>query len=1376
MIKCLECDVLIQNIDNPAQLPINLALLQFSKNQLQSNAGTGMNNKNDSPKRQKFEDIAIEKIPKRHRIQSGFNHGSQVSLCETHDKKIEAFCDLDKKLLCIDCILNENHKNHEILALEKACTKEKFIFDMSLKTALQKEAEVHHQIFRIRNYLNELEDSANKNRSEISKIFNEIRNKIIDRETNMKKQISDTLEREQHTLKQKIVYLEDQMKCIQDLKDEKIMIENETVLETLIQSPFRQEIENDANRKVDILSFAQVFSEIKKDEEIANIVRAIIPQHLRTTLLSNTVSSQIKKKEKQDEAKRREFSKQPNLPVYDYDHKFNYRKGYLREDKVPAFISTKQNQISKKEAELVNNSTDIIIESKAMIGLVQKQTSMGATTKNHIQANQQLHINSKQTNQRHTMNGLGSNDNSPRTQQQIIQNQIQRHGTLNQQSVGGGVGSIQNANQKLLRKQQTTTGNRQQKQDLQQNPFDQSHGNESSVVNQQSNNLRPSAILPQSIHQNLQNEQIKRAASQDRHANQFQCTLPQSIQTRRDSPRQVKKYSSDMNTDRNMTPKDLLNHQLQQNELNPNINLNKLENRKSQTNTPQKQSSSNKTGTNQWQQQQQLNQIYGSFDNKIRSIQKQQQQTNNNELYQHQKISQAPQTHRQASKTSNLADARSQKKQEKAKSKVSAQLQNHQVFFGLNMQHQSSVMSNQNNTSQANQSNMSTLKKKSKKPKDSSYFEFTNEKLFKQITEKKNPVNTSKLSKTNKSVSKNVQPKTQKKPGSQIQGSLVIQQQNQQKSHTESSDQSQNQNSSNKDIERQKSSQDDDMREQLYEESSSSHHDDFEDEQHNKIDDEFSENTNKKRKNVYHKKNKYMNSQGNADDEDQNEEEGQFEEGDDQEDPVHHKLSNYQDRSHGQSEDMDEEGIPEISSIHQSPQKRHSEVAGVITNIRTIAKESTFAKVDHDKKNKDKNHQKLALPDNHNIPSASQFQTRKLEDHFDNDQSRINFMPDQNTINDGDFKFDFDMTINRNNGDNEAMVIIEDRGVNDDNSMSMSILNQFKNSALDNNAQIKDNFDTLFKMKEEYIFVFSGFNERFLTSVEVFDVTRGIWREFKDSCPNRAKFQVQALNEETILIFGGKDEFGIQMDDVEDFGIKEMKAFPGDWRLPQNISGFGSCLIKPGVIAICGGNTGQTVSNKFFMLAYKSIKSTIDRNIDQQSQNIPQITEMPSMIQPREEFALVLGPDQKLYAIGGYNPQDGCISSVEAFDFDKQQWEIVTQMEEGKRALNAVALPDGIYVLGGYNGKEYLNTVQKYDLMTHKWQSMRGMNTSRGTFSALAAQNCNYIYAIGGFNGQPLDHVERFDAIKNQWEYLAPMKQKRFMHAACIANIEEKKK
>lgn len=41
------------------------------------------------------------------------------------------------------------------------------------------------------------------------------------------------------------------------------------------------------------------------------------------------------------------------------------------------------------------------------------------------------------------------------------------------------------------------------------------------------------------------------------------------------------------------------------------------------------------------------------------------------------------------------------------------------------------------------------------------------------------------------------------------------------------------------------------------------------------------------------------------------------------------------------------------------------------------------------------------------------------------------------------------------------------------------------------------------------------------------------------------------------------------------------------------------------------------------------------------------------------------------------------------------------------------------------------------------------MNTSRGTFSAIVSQNCNQIYVIGGFNGQPLDHVERYDVMHN---------------------------
>jgi len=110
-------------------------------------------------------------------------------------------------------------------------------------------------------------------------------------------------------------------------------------------------------------------------------------------------------------------------------------------------------------------------------------------------------------------------------------------------------------------------------------------------------------------------------------------------------------------------------------------------------------------------------------------------------------------------------------------------------------------------------------------------------------------------------------------------------------------------------------------------------------------------------------------------------------------------------------------------------------------------------------------------------------------------------------------------------------------------------------------------------------------------------------------------------------------------------------------------------------------------------------------------------------------------------------------------------------MSEGKRALYAIALPDGIYILGGYNGKEYLNTVERFDPVTKKWTTLKPMNTSRGTFAAVVSPNFNYIYVIGGFNGQPLNHVERFDVMNNTWDYLASMKQKRFMHTASLINM-----
>jgi len=65
-----------------------------------------------------------------------------------------------------------------------------------LKVAVAREGEATHIIHRVKKYLVELEEAANRNRSEVSAIYNEVRLKIVERESNLKRGISEMLEKE----------------------------------------------------------------------------------------------------------------------------------------------------------------------------------------------------------------------------------------------------------------------------------------------------------------------------------------------------------------------------------------------------------------------------------------------------------------------------------------------------------------------------------------------------------------------------------------------------------------------------------------------------------------------------------------------------------------------------------------------------------------------------------------------------------------------------------------------------------------------------------------------------------------------------------------------------------------------------------------------------------------------------------------------------------------------------------------------------------------------------------------------------------------------------------------------------------------------------
>jgi hypothetical protein len=163
------------------------------------------------------------------------------------------------------------------------------------------------------------------------------------------------------------------------------------------------------------------------------------------------------------------------------------------------------------------------------------------------------------------------------------------------------------------------------------------------------------------------------------------------------------------------------------------------------------------------------------------------------------------------------------------------------------------------------------------------------------------------------------------------------------------------------------------------------------------------------------------------------------------------------------------------------------------------------------------------------------------------------------------------------------------------------------------------------------------------------------------------------------------------------------------------------------------------------------------------------------MLMRRDELAAAIGPDESIYVVGGYGGgENNCLDTAERFDIISRKWEMLPKLNVGRRALSVVALPDGIYAIGGYSGKQYISSVERFDIEKNCWTLIEELQSPKCTLScAVSVPDFRYIYALGGFNGKPLDEVERYDITQEKWEVLRSvrMKSKRFMHASLIICI-----
>lgn len=163
---------------------------------------------------------------------------------------------------------------------------------------------------------------------------------------------------------------------------------------------------------------------------------------------------------------------------------------------------------------------------------------------------------------------------------------------------------------------------------------------------------------------------------------------------------------------------------------------------------------------------------------------------------------------------------------------------------------------------------------------------------------------------------------------------------------------------------------------------------------------------------------------------------------------------------------------------------------------------------------------------------------------------------------------------------------------------------------------------------------------------------------------------------------------------------------------------------------------------------------------------------IPAMRFRRSQHALVLGPDQKLYAFGGnfegdlygYPVHTVSFGSwylnriVESYDPSSQVWTTVARMRTPRVGLAAVTAKDGkIYTIGGSTRALGIggitNLVEVFDTQTRKWEVKSPMPTARWRHAAALGKD-GRIYVAGGVSEKQsvINIVEIYDPITDKWE------------------------
>ena len=86
-----------------------------------------------------------------------------------------------------------------------------------------------------------------------------------------------------------------------------------------------------------------------------------------------------------------------------------------------------------------------------------------------------------------------------------------------------------------------------------------------------------------------------------------------------------------------------------------------------------------------------------------------------------------------------------------------------------------------------------------------------------------------------------------------------------------------------------------------------------------------------------------------------------------------------------------------------------------------------------------------------------------------------------------------------------------------------------------------------------------------------------------------------------------------------------------------------------------------------------------------------------------------------MFIAGGFNGQE-CLNTAECFDPKTRQWTMIAPMRNRRSGIGVIAHDGYVYAVGGFNGITRMNNGEKYNPTTNSWSNITEMYSPRSNF------------------------------------------------------------